>query len=78
MVACEYGGNVGVPALFDRELFDELMGLEGDQGARAVLESGPDQVARIAWPAGAEDVDTPEDFAALAGGPEVADPEKDL
>jgi molybdenum cofactor cytidylyltransferase len=60
-VASGYAGTMGVPALFDRSLFDELLELRGDRGARAVLERHRERVRRVPWPEGAEDVDTPGD-----------------
>jgi molybdenum cofactor cytidylyltransferase len=37
IIAAEYSGTTGVPALFARPLFDELLQLEGDQGARSII-----------------------------------------
>jgi molybdenum cofactor cytidylyltransferase len=37
IVAAQYSGTTGVPALFARRLFNELLQLEGDQGARSVV-----------------------------------------
>jgi molybdenum cofactor cytidylyltransferase len=62
VVACEYDGVLGVPALFDREVFGELMALEGDAGARVVIrKSRPDRIATIDAPEAGFDVDTPAD-----------------
>ena len=60
-VACEYAGTVGIPALFHRSLFAELMLLEGDRGARPLLELEPELLRRVSWPEGALDVDRPQD-----------------
>jgi len=64
VVASAYQGVVGVPALFDGALYLELLTLEGDAGARAVIETYPQHGVAIplegdAW----EDVDVPEDLA---------------
>ena len=64
-VACAYAGTVGVPALFARALFAELRSLEGDQGAKRVLERLGARVARVPFEPGGLDVDTPEDAAGL-------------
>lgn len=66
IVSCRYGPVVGAPTLFDRALFMELLLLEGDQGARHVMETHPGDVAVVEIPpeAGA-DVDLPEDLAGL-------------
>jgi molybdenum cofactor cytidylyltransferase len=67
LAGCEYGDALGVPALFDRSLFPELLNLGGDRGARPVLAAHAAEAARIAFPEGVLDIDTPEDAARLAG-----------
>lgn len=60
-VACAYAGTLGVPAILPRRLFPELMALEGDQGAKAILlRQG---AAALPFPEGEDDLDTPEDLA---------------
>jgi len=56
MVACEYAGTVGVPALFGRSCFEELLQLRGDSGARRLLRRNLETVVRVPWPGGAFDV----------------------
>ena len=68
IVASSYGGVVGVPALFDAALFLELLTLEGDAGARSVIETYPQHGVAVALEDGWQDVDTPEDLARLGGG----------
>jgi molybdenum cofactor cytidylyltransferase len=62
---CAYADTVGVPALFERSLFAELRALEGDQGAKRVLERHRDAVARVPFEDAAVDIDTPEDVLKL-------------
>jgi molybdenum cofactor cytidylyltransferase len=61
-----YREGQGLPVLFARRVFAELLALEGDRGARAVVARDPGRVALVpidlAMPA---DVDTPEDYAAM-------------
>jgi molybdenum cofactor cytidylyltransferase len=64
LAACEYDGSPGIPALFAREHFPELLQLGGDRGARSVLLGHPDRVARVPWEGGAVDIDTPGDMEA--------------
>jgi molybdenum cofactor cytidylyltransferase len=54
------------PPLFAAEVFDELLALSGDVGAREVIARDPTRVAMesLEWPAPG-DVDTREDLAAL-------------
>lgn len=66
IVASTYGGVRGVPVLFDRALFLELLLLEGDQGARQVMGTYPDHIAAVEIPPdAARDVDTPNDARSL-------------
>jgi molybdenum cofactor cytidylyltransferase len=67
VVACEYGGAFGVPALFGRSLFPELMQLEGQAGAKQVIKRHAREARFVAFPEGETDVDTPDDFARLLG-----------
>jgi molybdenum cofactor cytidylyltransferase len=62
IVACSYAGTVGAPALFSRRHFADLTALRGDRGAKSVLEARAAEVARVPFPEGATDLDTPGDF----------------
>lgn len=68
IVASAYRGAVGVPVLFDAALYLELLTLEGDAGARSVIETYPQHGVAVALEDGWQDVDTPEDLGRLAGG----------
>ena len=65
LVACEYGGALGVPALFTRSLFPDLLALRGEQGARRILQTYAGPLSRVPFPEGQSDVDTPADMARL-------------
>ncbi len=65
IVASEYSGTIGVPALFDRSCFEELMALPDDSGAKSVILKNPAQVRTISFPEGADDIDSPEDVDGL-------------
>lgn len=65
IVACEYEEILGVPALFDRSLFPELLKLKGDQGAKGIITRYADAAVQISFPEGAIDIDTPFDYEAL-------------
>jgi molybdenum cofactor cytidylyltransferase len=66
IVASSYAGTLGIPALFDRSCFEALLSLPDDSGAKALIESRPDEVAQIKFEQGAIDIDTPADFDRLA------------
>jgi molybdenum cofactor cytidylyltransferase len=65
IVASTYGGNFGVPALFNRTLFDELARLEGAAGAKQVIQRHVAEAHFLPFPGGEVDVDTPDDFSGL-------------
>jgi CTP:molybdopterin cytidylyltransferase MocA/NifU-like protein involved in Fe-S cluster formation len=47
IVAPRYHGLRGNPVLFDRSVFEELHGLEGDRGARDLIAADPDRVMHV-------------------------------
>lgn len=63
--ACTYDGVIGTPALFHKTLFKSLMGLEGDRGARKLLEEMREDVALLSFNEGVTDIDTKEDYQQL-------------
>jgi molybdenum cofactor cytidylyltransferase len=62
LIASEYAGIWGVPALFDRALFPELMALQGAAGARSVIQQQRASGRSIPFPEGQIDLDTPDDY----------------
>jgi molybdenum cofactor cytidylyltransferase len=67
IVAASYGNVIGVPALFDRQLFPELQQLQGDIGARKIIKKYPGDCKLVAFPQGNIDIDTPADLQNLIG-----------
>lgn len=72
IVASEYGEILGVPALFHRSLFPELLGLSGGEGAKKIISRHRDKAIGIPFADGAVDIDTPGDYAGLHN-PHLAD-----
>jgi molybdenum cofactor cytidylyltransferase len=64
-VRAVYDGRPGHPVLVERELFEELLALHGDEGGRALLAERGCLIVDCGDVAGAEDVDEPGDLAAL-------------
>ncbi len=62
IVASAYGDTVGVPALFSRDLFPELLALSGQEGARQVIARHSESVCVVPFPGGELDLDTPGDY----------------
>ena len=65
IVACDYGGQLGVPILFDKSFFPKLLKLKGEQGAKSFLKNYPKEIATISFKEGLFDIDTPEDLKKL-------------
>lgn len=65
VVASTYGGSFGVPALFSRTLFAELMRLQGMSGAKEVIKRHAQDAHFLPFQNGEVDVDTPDDFSRL-------------
>ena len=62
IVACTYNGTIGVPVLFERALFAELLLLQGNEGAKKVLKNHIPDIALIPFEQGGIDIDTPADY----------------
>ena len=62
IVTCEFDGQISPPTLFANKHFPELFALQGDAGARKVVMTHLDSVARIPFPSGSVDLDTPQDY----------------
>jgi len=65
ITASSYAGRFGVPAIFDKQFYPELLQIEGDQGARALIQQYQKQATMVDFPEGTVDIDTPEDLATL-------------
>jgi molybdenum cofactor cytidylyltransferase len=63
----EVNGEVacGVPALFGRALFPELLALQGAEGAKRIITRHQDETISIPTPEAAFDVDTPDHYRIL-------------
>ena len=59
------GGRWTPPVVLARELWDELMTLEGDAGARQLLDGRPELVDTVPALDRVDDIDTPEDYAKI-------------
>jgi molybdenum cofactor cytidylyltransferase len=65
IVASRYANTLGVPALFDRSCFQELLALDNGTGAKTVILSNRDRVAEFPFPKGRIDIDTLDDYEKL-------------
>jgi molybdenum cofactor cytidylyltransferase len=63
IVASAYSNTLGVPALFDKRYFVELLELTGSEGAKKVIFNHQAEVHVLDFPLGAVDLDTEEDVS---------------
>ena len=65
IVATSYNHTVGAPAVFSRELFEQLYQLKGDKGARHLFDDPEQRITTVPFKPAAVDVDTMEDYKNL-------------
>ncbi|MGL5939391.1 MAG: nucleotidyltransferase family protein [Waterburya sp.] len=64
-IASNYANTLGVPALFDRTLFPDLLSLSNQGGAKQLLNQYSDRAFDLNIPQAAIDIDTPDDYQKL-------------
>jgi molybdenum cofactor cytidylyltransferase len=64
-IASVYAGKRGIPAIFPRASFAELLALRGDSGARGLLSDPNRKVIELALEGGGIDIDRPNDLLHL-------------
>lgn len=65
IAACTYQNTYGAPVLFGKLYFDELLNLQGEQGAKPLLLKHNDRIKSIFFAQGKIDIDTPHDYKNL-------------
>ena len=65
IIASGYSRTLGVPALFDRSHFEELLTLPDDSGAKSIILSRRARVVEFPFPQGNVDIDTLADYEKL-------------
>lgn len=65
IIASAYANTLGVPALFDRSLFRELMTIKVNVGAKYLLKQHAKKVFQVSFPKGTIDLDTPAQYQQL-------------
>jgi len=66
ITASTYEDRQGVPAIFRQPLYAALQNIEGDKGARQIIQQHRDQTISIDFPEGAIDIDTIDDLKAIS------------
>ncbi|QJB33215.1 nucleotidyltransferase family protein [Chitinophaga oryzae] len=65
ITACAYGGTKGTPVIFHQKYFSRLITLDGQEGAKKIIQQHPDDLATVPFPEGIIDIDTPGDLELL-------------
>lgn len=65
IIASQYNNNIGVPALFKKELFNQLLSLNSTTGAKSIIKKNKDKALFIQCDDAAQDIDTDEDYEML-------------
>ncbi|WP_179343676.1 nucleotidyltransferase family protein [Winogradskyella ursingii] len=66
VIASNYNGSIGVPAIFSKAYFQQLLMLSGDKGAKQLLNSKEIKVKTVDASVDLLDIDTLEDYKNLA------------
>ncbi|WP_438977102.1 nucleotidyltransferase family protein [Polaribacter sp.] len=62
IIATNYDGKAGVPALFPKSFFKELKIIKGDKGAREILKNKPKSIIFESFKTNLVDIDTRKDL----------------
>ena len=62
IVACKYKETIGVPALFSSRLFQELLNLKNQEGAKKLIKKHRENAVLVSVPEAEFDIDTIEDY----------------
>lgn len=65
IVGSSYDNTKGIPALFHKNLFSDLLALEGDSGAKKLFEKYKELTSFVSFQKGGIDIDTSEDYKNL-------------
>ena len=62
IVACSYAQTMGTPVLFHKNHFQEILSLDGNEGAKSMLKKHKEDTAVIEFELGHIDIDTETDY----------------
>lgn len=65
IAASAYDDTLGIPAVFSRSLFESLLALEGDKGAKSLILKNRETAVSVPFEEGHIDIDTRQDYERL-------------
>jgi len=66
IIASKYQDTYGVPGLFDKKYFGEMLALKSNEGAKKIILTHMEDTGLMDFPLGAIDIDTVEDYEKLS------------
>jgi molybdenum cofactor cytidylyltransferase len=65
IIASSYNDTFAPPVIFDKVFFNDLLKMQGNDGAKKIIQKHRKAVVEIPFPMGAFDIDTPDDYDRL-------------
>lgn len=62
IIASKYGGTLGVPVLYKKDRFEDILDLKPESGAKQFFQKYPEEIVTVDFDLGAIDLDTKEDY----------------
>lgn len=62
IIASCYNKTIGVPAVFDKQHFPDLLEIDNHQGAKKIIHNNVEKMFSVDFPGGETDLDTPDDY----------------
>ena len=62
IIAAKYNETAGIPVLFKRPRFEEILDLKSELGAKSILEKNKNDIATVDFELGSIDLDTKEEY----------------
>jgi molybdenum cofactor cytidylyltransferase len=62
IIVSEYNGVLGIPVLFKKERFEDILDMKPEHGAKQFFDKYPDEIVSVVFGLGGIDLDTKEDY----------------
>lgn len=62
IIASKYAGTFGIPVLYKKERFEDILDMKPEHGAKQFFNKYPDEIVPVDFNLGAIDLDTKEDY----------------
>jgi molybdenum cofactor cytidylyltransferase len=62
IIASKYAGTLGIPVLYKKERFEDILDMKPEHGAKQFFNKYPDEIVPVDFDLGAIDLDTKEDY----------------